>query len=453
MKTLIDIGIFLNVFFTSYVFFKTPFEFYFSYVPILILLPIFISKYKFYTPNYVILFILLVTGLFNVLIGNNLLGNFIKIYANLAVNLIFYQYVLQYYDFDVKKIFNLYLRGAVFACIIGLIQFVLFTIGLESLANFRSYLPINKWGFSKGGLGIRVNGLFCEPSYLGGVISPAFFVAIYQLVTRSFNYISIRGSFIIIATYILSASSVAYLGVFFAFVLIFINYGALRYFFIAIPVLFLGVFYTYKNSPDFKLRADGLYELYFNDVLDNTKTLSTNKQLRKQKLREFLSKVHGSSFVFYNNFQITMNNLSENPFFGTGLGSHEIAFDKFDKSHLIGDLYQNNKSDANSMLLRTASEMGLLGLVALLLILFKFYISRPTNLNYDNDYWVISNALFVLISLQYLRQGNYTFNAFFLFFWMYYYNFINYNKYQSEVAPKLEFNDNEKTNVLIKNTT
>ena len=119
LALIIDIGIFLNLFFTSYVFFKDPFEFYFSYIPIVILLPIFILKFKFHAQNLYILLPLLVVGVFNIAIENNTIAKFLKIYLNIAVSLIFYQYVMQYYEFNVKRIFKMYLNVSFFVCLFG----------------------------------------------------------------------------------------------------------------------------------------------------------------------------------------------------------------------------------------------------------------------------------------------------------------------------------------------
>ncbi len=106
---LIDVGIFSNLFYTGFRFFKEPFELYLSYIPILILLPIFIIRYKFYTPSLYILIPLLLVGVFNVFVDNNTFSKFLKLYINLSVNLIFYQYVIQYYNYDIKLIIKKYL--------------------------------------------------------------------------------------------------------------------------------------------------------------------------------------------------------------------------------------------------------------------------------------------------------------------------------------------------------
>ena len=73
--------------------------------------------------------------------------------------------------------------------VIGLIQILSFLIGFEIGYNFNWIL--NKWGVIRGGLvGIRVNSLLSEPTYLATVISPAIYVSFKNLISNSDLYIS-----------------------------------------------------------------------------------------------------------------------------------------------------------------------------------------------------------------------------------------------------------------------
>ncbi|MBL7912438.1 MAG: hypothetical protein JNJ41_15365 [Bacteroidia bacterium] len=432
---LIDVGIFSNLFYTGFVFFKDPFEFYFSYLPILILLPIFIIKYKFYAPSLYILVPLLVIGIFNVFIDNNTAGKFIKIFANLSVNLIFYQYVLQYYEFDVKLIFRKYLNISFIVCALGLFQLFSFWIGFKFGYDLTILLPLNKWGLNPGGLGIRINSLFSEPSSLGIAIAPAFFISIYQLITRTNDFISLKRCLVILICYCLSFSSLAFLGIFLSIILITLNFGAVRYFLFAIPLSVFLFFVAYNNATEFKVRVDGIKELFIDNILDEAKASET-KRAKIKRIQSFLKRVHGSSFVFYNNYYIAKQNFAKNPLFGTGIGSHEFAYDKYTLNKLIGGIYEFNTGDANSLFLRTISEVGLFGALFLILFVFKYFVSHDIAGGEENSYWLISNALLVLILLTYLRQGNYTYNGFFLYGWMYFYNSANYKNYSESLATK-----------------
>ncbi len=432
---LIDVGIFLNLFYTGYVLAKSPFEFYLSYVPILILLPVFIIKYKFYTPNLYILLPLLLVGIYNVAIDNNTMSRFLKIYVNIAVNLVFYQYVIQYYNYDIKAIFKKYLFVSFLVCAIGVIQLISFWIGFEPGYDMRFIFPLTKWGLNYGGLGVRINSLFSEPSSLGIAIAPAFLISFYQLITRTNEFISLKRCIVIIICYSLSFSSLAFLGIFLTIIFITINFGAVRYFLFAIPLSVFLFFVAYNNANEFKVRVDGMRELFVDDILGEVKKGET-KRAKIDRIQNFLSRVHGSSFVFYNNYYIAKKNFIKNPIFGTGLGSHEFAYDKYTLNSLIGGIYEFNTGDANSLFLRTTSEVGLFGAIFLILFVFKYFVSHDISGREDNDYWLMSNGLLVLILLTYLRQGNYTYNGFFLYGWMYFYNSFNYKNYTDTLATK-----------------
>jgi O-antigen ligase len=124
--------------------------------------------------------------------------------------------------------------------------------------------------------------------------------------------------------------------------------------------------------------------------------------------------------VLYNNYYIAKENFKRNPLFGTGLGSHPIAFDKYSLTK-SSDVIQItfNKADANSMFLRLLSETGLYGVIFIIYFLVRHYFWRGKSA--DDENWIISNALAIIIILYLLRQGHYFLNGFPFFLWLYYY--------------------------------
>jgi hypothetical protein len=261
----------------------------------------------------------------------------------------------------------------------------------------------NKWGVIVGSGGIRINSLFSEPAYYASSIAPAFFVAVYNLLNRkSMVFIGLLPSVLIIIAYPLTRSSVGMFGIVLTLVLLVINSGFIRYGLIAAPVLFFGFNFAYSNIVDFRDRVDGTFEIY------NTGNV-------------YSYEIHGSSFVLYNHTHIATENFKAHPFFGTGLGSHEVAFNNYSLTNLQGVVdIEFNKADANSMALRIMSETGLAGLVFFGLFFFMNWLLKPYAVN--TEYWVINNACFLIIALQLLRQGNYYYCGFPFFLWMYYYS-------------------------------
>lgn len=400
--------IYLSIFVNSYVFFTSPFEFYFGYLIYIILLPVFIFRYGFTRHLFFIFLTLFITGVFNIAMGNNTLALFFKVFTGLTLSYFFYYYVIVEFKFNLNQLFNWYLKGSFWVAVIGLFQFFSFQLGFKPGYDFSWIL--NKGGFIPGGnFGIRVNSIFSEPTYLASTLSAAFFVSIYNLFRKENYYLNKFQSFVIIIVFILSFSSLGQLGIFLTFILLAINFGLVRYIFIIIPLGLVLFNYLYNNVRDFRDRYDGLIELY------------TTGEFR-------LGKTHGSSFILYNNYIVATENFKSNFAFGTGIGSHPVAFEKYSIGKGIKVYGLNlNSADANSMLLRLISETGLFGVGIFLFIIFKCYVRR--NEHYDSPHWLISNAILVMILLNLFRQGHYFLNGFPFFVILYYYNSVSYKLY------------------------
>ena len=428
----INFMIFLSVFVSSITFFRDPFEGYFHYIIFLLLFPVFLLKFG--LPKKIIgsIFILFVVGVLEIFLGNNTWPLFLKIFLGFVLSVSFYGYVLDYFKFDTQKIFSFYIKGAIIVSYIGLFQFVFFYLSFTPGYNF-SWL-FNKWGLVSGGFGIRVNSIFSEPAQCAIVLAPACFVAIYNLISRNKKYLLTKfQSVLIIFVTFLTTSSTGYIGLLFILLFLLFNYGKISYFFLGVPVIILASVLLYNNVPDFKSRVDTSIALWIEGDfgIENTNT---------------------SSFVLYNNYHIAQENFLTNPFTGTGLGSHPIAFDKYsltNRSDII-DL-QFNKADGNSLLIRLISETGILGVVFIFVFMRRFYVRRDP-FNVDATFWIISNSVLIIIILYLLRQGNYFLNAFPLFMWIYYYarkNHLDQIKRAEEEALRLdESNETESTDSI-----
>ncbi len=448
LSKITDILIFLVIFFSAKVLFLVPFEFYVSYIGLIILLFVFIFKYKFPTKLLYLFIPLLLFGIFNIVFGNDTFAFFLKIYTNIFVGSLFFYYVFEYYDRDVVKFFSIYMRWSYIAAVIGIIQLVSFLIGFKYGYDYRYTFGFNKWNVTPGGLGIRINSIFCEPSYLAATLGPAFFISCYNLFFNKTYFITRISSIVVVFAYIFSTSSVAYLGLLFVLILFLLNFGVVRYILLIIPISFILFFTAYNNVKEFKIRMDGLKSLYIDNVLEKETISSARGGAMAQLMikRRILQTIHGSSFVQYNNYIVAKNNFFHNPIFGTGLGSHQYIFKKYDLSHLIGGEYDNNTSDANSMLLRIISETGLFGLIFIILFIKNNYVKKDPDYPEADYHWLISNAVLVIILLQLARQGNYTFGGFMAFMWLYYYTKLDYLKFIGEEKPDSETENEESFN-------
>lgn len=403
---LILIGIYVTVFLNTIVLAKEPAEIYIGYVMYLLLLPAFFFRYG--LPKWTLLFlVLLVTGFLNIFYGNAELGQFLKIFIGLFVSYLFYYYVVLESNYDVEKLFRYYLKGAYIVSIIGLVQFISFQIGFKP--GYDYVWLLNKGGYSTGGnFGIRVNSIIGEPTHYGALISAAFFIALYDLISLKKFYYKKHQSILVIIVYILSFSGVGYIGMILSMALLLFNFGLIRYILLAIPLSIVIFNFMYNNSLEFRLR------------LDSTVAIFSTGQFA-------VGATHGSSIILYNNFHIAVENFKSNFLFGSGLGSHPIAAEKYSLTKDISVFgFELNYQDANSMFIRLMSETGLFGLIIFLWILFRFFLRKP--LEGESHHWLIANAIFVLITLNLLRQGHYFLNGFPFFIWMYYYNYLSYKK-------------------------
>lgn len=344
-------------------------------------------------------FPLFLSGVVYYLIGLNTSAQFYKIFIGFFASTAFYYYVVQSYDYDTEKLYKLYMKAAVIVAMIGAVQVVAYRVGFTPGYKY-NYL-FNKWSVAYGGLGIRLNSIFSEPAYYAATMAPAFFTSLYNMLTKEPLFITKKQSVVILVTYFLTYSSVGFIGIFIAIVLILINFGIGRYALFIIPALVFLTRWAYANVPDFRDRWDSTIDIYTTDNI-------------------YSYDIHGSSFVLYNNNHIAWQNFKRNPLFGTGLGSHITAFDKYTLTQEEGSVQIDfNKADANSMFLRLMSETGLYGLIIVLTFLFRNWILKSRT--DKREIWVISNSCALVIVLYLLRQGHYFINGLPFFMWLFYF--------------------------------
>jgi hypothetical protein len=389
----------ISLFMSAYVISKTPAEIYLSYVPMFLLLPILIAKYG--IPKLVLKVFLpiILMGFIYIELGQNTWAQFTKIAVGFFTSILFFDLIIQQYNFDLKKLFKVYMNACYIIAIIGIVQLISFHLGIRPLYNFHWIL--NKWGLSQGGLGIRVNSIFSEPSYVAASIAPAMFVSLYNLTSKKQYFISSRKSIAILILYFISFSSLGIFGFFTAIIFLFVKRGFITSALLAGPVLILIFTLAYNTIGEFKDRVDGTFEMF------STQNI-------------YSYDIHGSSFVLYNNYHVAKTNFLENPLFGSGLGSQGHAFEKHSLTNQIGAVnIESNSADANSLFLRLLSETGIFGLGFFLIFLFKHYL--PAKRAMSEEYWLISVGCLIIIILHLVRQGHYFYNGFPFFIWLYYY--------------------------------
>lgn len=411
----IKIALVLNLFNSLY-FFRSPFDFYYGYLAYLVLFPKFILKYGIPKHFGIISSILLAVGILNIYSGNNTISSFFKVFIGLFSAYLFFYYVV--FKSGVKPIllFKFYLAGSLFCASWGIFQWSSFILGLSAGNNFPWLFGfLNPYLSSEG---LRISTFFGEPTYYAMFLSGAVFVAIHDLIFRkkSFFFNPLSALTLLFGVYLsLSGTIVATIAV--TLILLAINYGFFKYAILFFPLGLIFINQISESSNEINSRIKGVSEIFTEapetefDVFD----------------------YHGSAVILYNHFHVALENFKRNPLFGTGIGSHPIAFEKYSLTKNIKVFgFGLNTKDANSMFNRLMSETGLFGLgLFAILLLFGFQRRNPSN---NSNLWIISSACLVVILINMGRQGHYFLAGFPFYVWMYY---ACWKESKTEINPSL----------------
>ena len=383
-----------------------PFEFYIGYIFIIYFLSIYILRYPNVGINSTFLIILIALTFFslvNVCLGNVPPFLVAKPVLGILITGTAYYLLIKINKYEIDKLFKIYLRIALIVAVIGICQEISYLVGFKSGYDYSDI--ISKWAFmtNTGGM-LRVNSIFMEPSHFAISMAPAFFVSLLSISRKHPLYLKTKvgrmGSIIVVISYILTFSAVAYLAILISLVLIFFNVRKLRYLLlVVIPVV---IYAAYAYMPEIRMRVDDTIGV----ATGSTKAAES----------------HLSVYAFVSNAFVAYKSFIDNPLFGRGLGSHPISYDEFIRSGASGGFWQEdypeaNKKDAGSLLLRVTSEAGLFGIIVVLYFVFKCRVKTSDSKNLR----IISNAIFVMFMIQLLRQGHYFYNGFFFFVWLYYF--------------------------------
>lgn len=384
-------------------------DFYYYYIIVIVVFPILFIMYQ-KIDKWILLGFsyLLIIGLLNVIFGNNELSQFIKVYVGSFVFFLLYYFIIKYKKFDLWHLFQLYYRFAVIHAYIGMIQFLSYLIGFKYGYDFswfgaRTMRPDEIAGL----LVYPIHALVSEPAAFVIVQSAAMYFAIGRFVKSNPAKLGTRiDAIVIIATFILSLSSTGYFALFIILLLLFskqLNFKKIVAASVVLPGL---VFILYTSVPKFQERFNTMFLLMAGRIyVDAT----------------YGEDAAGSSLILVNHFLVAKEN-AKNHFLGTGLGSHHVAFQRYNKIEAWFTGYGPNsmllnENDASSLFNRILSEMGYIGIVAVIIFLFKFYISK------ESVPWIsINHASLVVLLTLLLRGGHYFILGLPFFILSYYYS-------------------------------
>lgn len=416
-KTFLNWAMVASVFMDDFIIlrYQIPFDFYVYYLVFILNIQYFFkSKTKEgLLPKWFSISILIL--IFNTLIictidNTFALGVLKQVFGVLFTSIAYYTFIANN-NFEVKRIFRMYIHLAFFVAAEGLLEEILNLSGIHINEKMR----LTTSGF------YRIFGIMGEPYFLAVALLPAMFFVFYKTVifervnSKINNYLLLS---FIATCFIFTFSSAGILGIGGVFVFYLINkkYLSFKSWKIILLPIFILLFGVLFNNVQKEWKE-------FNIKFTQTITAFTNNSTKK----EDIELLNTSSFALYSNFIIAKAAFNEYPITGTGLGTHETNYKKyfikyFDKDFIIR-YGVFNTADANSLFVRLMSETGLLGLSLFFTFLFKNALVRR---GYDDpelrDYTLINQGIFIWFLVRLIRTGNYFGNGFFLFFFLYYFS-------------------------------
>lgn len=386
-------------------------DLYYYYLVIIVMFPALALKHKTLESNLIIILCyLFILGILNVLWKNNELFQFVKVFVSIFIYYWFFFLIIRDAQFDLLSLFKLYYKYAVVTAVIGLIQFFSFLIGFKPGYNY-SWLGLRIIGTAElAGTNLYpVHSILGEPAAFAILISPAIYIAVSQLSGQKslINFGKKWQAIVVLIAYLLTQSSTGY--VLLLIVLVLVNFKKINFLKLSLvaALIPLVTFALYTVSPKFSDRLDSSVGLITGSIVMDAV--------------EKGERTNGSSLVLFNHFIIAKANVSDHPF-GTGLGSHHVAFAKYNtlQTWFTGygpDSIVLNIHDANSLFSRILSEIGYLGIICTFIFIYRHFLrTGPYHVI------VINHASLTIILASFLRGGPYFNFGLPFFVYCYYYS-------------------------------
>jgi len=374
---------------------------YFLMLFLLLLTLPFIRDVKFNRSFLVVLSVLSVCSVYNIYIGNNAFVQFLKQLFGISTSAVFFYLLISFNNYDTKRLFKVYLRIAYVVALIGIFQEISYLLRFKPGYDFSFILPNWKVEMNTQGTLLRINSILPEPAHFCGALMVAFFVSLTSFTKYDTKLLNRWKSGIIVVAMILSFSSVGYIGALLSIMILSFDYGKMRYFVISLAAVAALSLAMYVYVPEVATRAGSVMSVVTGEANAEDADLS--------------------SFALMSNALVVYKSLQNNFIIGTGLGSHELNYEKYISS--VIDLTNRpslNKEDAGSLFLRLLSETGVFGLLLFFVFIIKFYLKRRDDPS--KFYWIMNNAILCMFLIKLLRYGHYFADGFFFFLWLYYFS-------------------------------
>lgn len=363
----------------------------------LVLIFLFFIKVRKIRNNRSFLFMIFCVGIhaiINIINKNDTIILMAKQIIGITVSFTFYYNIIDNKQ-KVHEIFKKYVSFSKYIAIFSIIQQVAHIFHISPIYDMRW---IVKEQLAPANTLYRSMTIFREPSELALILFPSAFLSLYYFIGQyRKNLYGITNkitSLIIIVGYFFTFSSSGYIGILIGCIFIWIEYFQHKHIFKQFCILgtIIIIFFTlYNVVPVFKLRLN-----------DTISVLKNHSNIGKSNI---------SSQTIIINMNIAKESILNTKGFGSGLGSHIISYNKYiNKLELSNVKYFFNKEDANSLLLRVISELGLIGITIILIFLYK---NRNNEINTINN--IYSKTCLLYFLLRFLRYGHYFYGGLWMF--------------------------------------
>lgn len=322
---------------------------------------------------------LLFSGFVSIAAGTNTLRAFSAQYIGIILTSLYFYNFFRFEHFDFRSLFLLYTRLAYWVCWIGILMLPL------QYAFHDSYL--------------RAHSVMAEPAQFMMIVMPAIYYFIEGTIFHGKYKLE---SAIALLSMFLADSSVGYVGLLLILICL-VAKSRHKLLLVTVPLI------VAVSIGGFRL-VSANFQARFDDIVKAATTLN-------------VAEVDVSTYALASNAYVALRVLQEHPLLGNGLGSHEQSHDKYlfdiaGVGNISAENQKMNKEEAASMLIRTASDLGLVGVFLVLLFAWKFHLSGPSQAA------TINNAILIYLLLKLFRAGHYFPPEFFFFVFAYVFSYL-----------------------------
>jgi hypothetical protein len=321
------------------------------------------------------------SGLISIATGTNILQAFSEQLIGITFASLYFYNFFRFENFDFRRLFLRYARLAYYVCWIGIL-----------LLPFQLRLHLSRE--------FRAQSVLTEPAQFMMIVMPAIY---YFLEATVFHGNHRFESIIGLLSIVVADSAVGYMGLMLILICLIVR-SRHKLLLLAVPlILILAISGLRVLSQNFRLR--------FDDTVNAVSELT-------------VAHANTSTFALISNAFVAVQVLQESPILGNGLGSHEMSREKYlpDIPGLSGVSEENqalNKKEAASMFLRSASDLGFLGVCLIAIFLWKFRLSTP------DESGTMNTAVLIYLILKLIRAGHYFPPEFFFFVFIYIFSYLH----------------------------